>query len=145
MQKASAEIRPPETPVNPSCPAEDELREWAYAPDSEEPVPDFGLILSWQMDRGLLRRCIQFADDRHCPQAPFFLDVLYLWGDAVASASNFAETRSIYDEWLEVARGITDPAVKCWRHHARLIFQGLEPFDRDKWWKLARSDGQNGT
>src|SRR5262245_66509449 len=100
--------------MNPNCPTADELREWAYAPNSGEPVPDWGLVLSWQMDRGLLRRCIQFADDRHCPHAAFFLDALCLWVDGLARGSNFAATRGMYDEWLDVAKGLTDPAVKRW-------------------------------
>jgi hypothetical protein len=94
------------------------------------------------MDRGLLRRCIQFADDRDCPRAAYFLDVLYLWVEGVAKRNDFPVTRTLYDEWLEVARGIQDPAVKRWRHHARLILQGLEQFNRENWWGLAQADKQ---
>lgn len=128
--------------MKPSCPTDDELRAWAYAPDSKEPVQDWGLVLSWQMDRGLLRRCIQLADDHDCPQAAFFLDVLYLWVEGLANGSDFAATRSMYDDWLNVASGITDQAVKRWRHHARLIFQGVDQFDRTKWWALVETDRQ---
>jgi len=128
--------------VHPHNPTEEELRQWAYAPDSEEPVQDWGMILSWQMDRGLLRHCIEFADDGDCPQAAFFLDVLYQWVCLEAGRASFEATRDIYDEWLNVAKGIRDPAVKRWRHHARLIFQGLEPFDSQKWWKLLQSDNR---
>jgi hypothetical protein len=131
--------------INPNNPTEEELHEWAYAPDFEEPVQDWGLILSWQMDRGLLRRCIQFACDRNCPHADFFLDVLYLWVEGLAKREDFAATRGMYDVWLEVTRGIDNAAVKRWRHHSLLLFQGLEPFDREKWWRLAQSDDQIGT
>ena len=131
-------------PVNPHNPTEEELREWAYSEASEEPVQEWGLILSWQMDRGLLRRCIRFACDPNCPHADFFLGVLYLWVEGLAKREDFVATRGTYDDWLEGARGIDNVAVKRWRHRARLIFQGLEPFDRTGWWKLALSDRQSG-
>lgn len=126
--------------MNPYCPTEEELRDWAYSPDSVEPVQDWGLVLSWQMDRGLLRRCVQFADDGHCPQAAFFLDVLFQWVDGVVRGNDFAERRGMYDEWLDVAKGLADPVVKRWRHHARMIFQGLQTFDRQNWWELGQAD-----
>src|SRR5690348_6096400 len=74
-------------------PTENELHDWAYAPDAEEPVQDWGLRLSWQMDRGLLRRCVEFACDSDCPQADFFLDVLYLWVERIARREDFGVTR----------------------------------------------------
>jgi hypothetical protein len=96
------------------------------------------------MDRGLLRRCIRFADDRNCPQAAYFLEILYLWVDGLAQGIDFPVTRGLYDDWLDVARGINDSAVKRWRHHARRIFQGLEKFDREDWWRMAQTDKFDG-
>jgi hypothetical protein len=97
------------------------------------------------MDRGLLGRCIQYARDPNCPHANYFLDVLYLWVDGLARREDFTATRGMYDDWLDVAPGIKNVAVKRWMHHARPIFQGLAAFDRVKWCRLARSDDQIST
>jgi hypothetical protein len=115
-------------------PSEDELRNWAYDPAASEPAQDWDLILSWRLDRGLLGRCVECAADPGCPKAGFFLRVLYEWVDAVARDDNFDFRRSMYDGWLDAVKGIRDDRVRAWRHRARLLFQGVEPFDRERWW-----------
>lgn len=86
------------------------------------------------MERGLLGRCIAFAADPDCPKSEFFLLVLYQWLETAARNDSFEVNRMSYDDWLDVARGVRAPAVKRWRHEARLIFQGVVPFDREKWY-----------
>ena len=82
---------------NPSNPAEDELRAWAYDPDAREPMQDWDLVLAWQVDRGFLGRCVVYAADPSCPKADFFLDVLFQWVETAApvwSISTFSGRRS---------------------------------------------------
>jgi hypothetical protein len=118
---------------DPSSPITEELHDWAYDALAKHPTGDWELVLSWRMERGLLGRCVEYAADPECPNAQFFLDVLYQWVDTVATNKQFEVLKSLYDEWLEVARGTNDAKVKRWRHRARLVFQGIEPYDRERW------------
>ena len=118
------------------------MHAWAYDAEAESPAVEWELLLSWGMDRGRLRQCVTFADDTGCPQAEFFRLVLNQWVEVAANSPDFDVLRPTYDEWLDVARGITNPALKRWRRPARLIFQGLERFDRGQWWKVAAEDAE---
>ncbi len=119
---------------NACSPTEDELRHWAYDTTADIPMQDWELILSWRMERGLLARCVEYAADPGCPHAAFFLEVLYKWVEVVARYDRFEFLRSMYDDWLNVVHGVSDQRVKHWRHQARLVFQGVIPFEREKWW-----------
>jgi hypothetical protein len=125
---------------HPSYPTDDELRAWAADDDPVPPVQDWDLILCWRMDPGLLRLCVELAANAGAKASSFFLLVLYRFVVVVANDSQFDIKRSTYDSWLEVARGAKHPAVKRWRHEARLVLQGLKPFDRDNWWELWSQD-----
>ncbi len=116
-----------------SNPTDDDLRAWAYGPSTDTPIQDWDLVLSWGVDRGRLRHCVGYADDPSCPNASFFLELLYQWVKTVGRSPTFDVMRPADDEWLDVARGVTDPAVKRWRHLARLVFQGADPFGRERW------------
>jgi hypothetical protein len=119
---------------NATCPTLDERREWAADSETQEPVTDWDLVLSWRMEPGLLRLCVELAADPQCPKSSFFLLVLYQWVSVVARGQQFDALRPMYNEWLEVARGVANPVVKNWRHRARFIFQGIELFERERWW-----------
>jgi hypothetical protein len=120
---------------NAICPTHEELLEWAAEPESPEPVPDWDLVLAWSMERGLLRLCIDLAADAHSSKARFFRMVLYQWVAVVARNDQFETLRPIFNQWMDVARGVENPAVKRWRHQALLIFQGVELFEWNRWWK----------
>jgi len=119
---------------DPHKPAEDELRAWATDENAVAPIQDWDLILTWAMEPGLLRVCVELAADAACPNASFFLMVLYHWVAVVARSKHFEQTRSIYEGWMNVVRGVSDPAVKRWRHETLLIFQGIESFNWEQWW-----------
>jgi len=125
---------------DPFKPAEEELRAWAADERALAPLQDWDLVLSWAMEPGLLRLCVELAADPFCPQASFFLMVLYHWVAVVARDKQFKLRLTMYDRWLEVVRGVDDPAVKRWRHRAKLVFQGTEPFVREEWWAAWRGE-----
>lgn len=116
-------------------PTEPELRAWASLDGARQPSPEWELVLSWGMDRGRLRVCIQLAADPALANARFFLLLLYTWVSYVAGRENWEALRPEFDRWLDEAKGVRDVAVKRWRRRARLIFQGIEPFDRKGWWE----------
>jgi hypothetical protein len=121
-------------------PTEAELREWAAEEDTVAPEGDWELVLAWGMDQGRLRVCIELAASPGLPGARFFLMVLYTWVSHVARRVKSETWYRTFDRWLDEAKGVRDPAVKRWRRRARMIFQGVEPFDYETWWaRLARS------
>jgi hypothetical protein len=124
-------------------PTEEELRVWAADDGAVAPMQDWDLVLSWRMEPGFLGLCVELASDPVCPQAGFFLLVLYQWVAVSARGQNFEPCRSMYDRWLDKARGTANPAVKRWHHRARLLFQGIEPFEWNEWWALWRQEQTN--
>jgi hypothetical protein len=94
------------------------------------------------MEPGLLRLCIELASDAQSSKAKFFLMVLYHWVAVVARDERFEALMPMYNEWMNVARGIDDPTVKRWRHRALLIFQGIETLVWDRWWEGFANEGR---
>jgi hypothetical protein len=122
--------------ANPHNPTESELRAWAADGEAAEPAQDWELILAWHMDPSRLRALVDLAADPSLPHARFCLLALYQWVAYAAERPDFDGWRRQYDRWLDEARGVREPAVKRWRHAARLVVQGVEAFDRDRWWSV---------
>jgi len=57
---------------NPSYPTNDELRAWAAGADPVPPMQDWDLVLSWSMDPGFLRLCVELAEDTAAGASSFF-------------------------------------------------------------------------
>lgn len=114
-------------------PTEAELRAWAAEAGAAEPEGDWDLVLAWGMEPGRLRVFVELAADPTLPNARYFLMALYTWVSYAARRPDFDSWRPQYDRWLDAAKGVRDPAVKRWRHRARRIFQGLDPFDAHAW------------
>lgn len=121
---------------NPNNPTELELREWAAEAGAVPPVQDWELVLSWGVDAGRLRLFAELAADPTLPNGPFFLLALYQWVSYAARQKDTGSWRQQYDRWLDRAGIVRAPAVKRWRHRARLIFQGIERFDSEAWWSV---------
>ena len=115
-------------------PTEAELRAWAAEPGADELTGDWDLVLAWNMEPERLRLLVELAADTTLPNAPLFLRALYTWVWYVGRQQDFDSWRPYYDRWLDVAKGVRDPAVKRWRHRTRRIFQGIESFDKESWW-----------
>jgi hypothetical protein len=92
------------------------------------------------MDAGRLRTLVALAADATLPHARFCLLALYQWIAYAAQQPDFEARRPQYDRWLEEARGVRDPGVKRWRHQARLVVQGVERFDHERWWSGFTAD-----
>jgi hypothetical protein len=125
---------------DPNHPTEEELREWAADPESISPSPAWELLLSWGMEPGLLRVCVDLASDPDNMHRGLFRMVLYQWVETIQKGAEFEAYRTIYEGWLDALKGLTNPAIKRWRYEARRIIQGVRPFDRDRWWAECYSD-----
>ena len=118
----------------PIDPSPDDLRAWANDPDASPLKGDWELVLTWDMEPGRLRACIELAETHTNPHFVFFRQVLLEWVCQAVRSPEFAQRRQLYDAWLDQAKGIRDPWLKNWRHTAKLIFKGLEPYDNASWW-----------
>src|SRR3569832_80322 len=96
-------------------PSPGDLRTWASDPAAQPPSGEWPLVLSWKMEPGRLRVCIQLASDDHCPQADMFRRTLFEWVSVVARHRDFELQRLIADAWRDQARGAKDPRIKQWR------------------------------
>jgi hypothetical protein len=117
-----------------SHPTEAELRQWASDPKSHLPSQAWELLLSWSMEPGLLRVCVELASDPDNAHRGLFRRVLYQWVETILKQAEFEAYRTIYEGWLDALKGLTDSAIKRWRYEARRIIQGVRPFERDQWW-----------
>ena len=120
--------------ADPYNPTGAELRDWAADADAIPPHQEWELELAWGMEPGRLRVIVELAADPTSRKARYFLRLLYTWVYAVARRQDFDSWRVQFDRWLDQAKGVRDPAVKRWRHRARLIFQAIEPFNAESWW-----------
>ena len=127
----------------PSCASDDELRQWAYDADADEPTPDWDLVLCWSMVRGRLRLIAELADDAACPHADFFLLVLYRWIDYLCRDRGVDTAVPKKESHFDEIRGVRNPKVKRWRHQALRMLQGIEPYDRERWWQQCFAEMRN--
>ena len=125
-------------------PTVNELQKWAFEPNAYAPEQDWEWVLSKGMSNERLEACVELASDPACPTRQFFLRTLYVWVIVLAESRNFDIQRTWHDKLLDVCRGNHDPAVKRWRRRAKLVFQGVEPFDREKWWAPYHDEADGG-
>ena len=114
-------------PVNPVI---EEIRTWAYSPGALEPMEDWDLILESEAADEFY---LALAADAECPQATYFLHVLYLIvGDAVRSGYH-TRTRAQVESLLEVGEGLTSPAVQRWGARSRELMADPSRFSFEAW------------
>ena len=121
-------------------PTEPELRAWAAQAGADWPDQDWEVALARGIERKRLRLMAELADDESLPNARFFLLVLYTWVECHALDEAYGSWHAQFDRWLYETRGVRRPALKRWRHRARLVFQGVERFDAHSWWSRFETD-----
>jgi hypothetical protein len=106
-------------------PTEDEIRAWAYAPNSGEPVQDWDLVLATIGTAPLLLR---LAADRDCPHRTYFLGCLHVIAeDAVRTGYRTTPSHSL-EALLRDAAGIDDPGITTWAGRTRELMATRQPF-----------------
>ena len=115
---------------NPYDPGTEEIRAWAYAPGSLEPVQDWDLHLAHARHEKVY---LELASDASCPARDYFLRILYLIvGNAVRTRFK-SEPEYLISGFLERAQGYPDDAVQMWIVRSRELIRHPETFDYAQW------------
>lgn len=119
--------------ANPVDPTADELRAWAYQPDSvplESMPADWDLLLSGDQLIGTL---FDLAMDRACPARRFALHCLYIYA-ADGIRTNFrAHPRRRLRKFVEQAEQDGDELMAVWAHNTRVLLARPQLFDYRDW------------
>lgn len=119
--------------ANPVDPTADELRAWAYQPDSvplESMPADWDLLLAGDQLIGTL---FDLAMDRTCPARRFALHCLYIYA-ADGIRTNFrAHPRRRLRRFVEQAEQDGDEAMTVWAHNTRVLLSRPQLFDYHDW------------
>lgn len=119
--------------ANPVDPTPDELRAWAYQPDSVplQAMPaDWDLLLSGDH---LVATLFELAMDRGCPARRFALHCLYIYA-ADGIRTNFrAHPRRKLRRFVEQAEQEGDEPMAIWAHNTRVLLARPQEFNYHDW------------
>jgi hypothetical protein len=119
--------------ANPVDPTADELRGWAYAPQTvpAETLPtDWDLLLAGETLVGTL---FELALDPGCPARRFALHCLHIYaGDAIRTGFR-SHSRRRLRRLIERAAAEGDEALRLWAANCRALLERPELFDYPDW------------
>lgn len=115
---------------DPSNPAPDEVRAWAYDADAPEPCYDWDLMLCWVQHEPAY---LELASDESCPKRRYFLAVLYLMvGDAVRTKFR-SRPRPIVEGLIARGDAYSHPDIRLWQKRSSELLEVPERFDYEQW------------
>ena len=114
-----------------SNPIADDIRRWAFDPDAEEPVQDWDLLLATTDQEDLF---MELASDDTCPNAEYFLGVLYLIvGDAVRTEYRTHPKARIEDLLGMAEARFPKRCIYLWVRRSKDLMTHPESFLYDEW------------
>ena len=115
---------------DPWNPKKEELRKWAYDPESKWPDQDFDLSVTEIHFSELILEC---AIDENCPKKDFFLSCAYiLVGDAVRSGFNSTTKENVQD-FLKAVKITNNKNLLLLFERATKLIKNPLLFDYDLW------------
>ena len=115
---------------DPWNPSSYEVKEWAYTIGAIEPCQDWDLSLAWV---GFEDDFIGYASDASCPNADYFLHILYFMvGDSVRSKFNSTHESSVR-EFIKLGYASKNHKVRLWAQRATNLINHPEAFDYESW------------
>ena len=115
-------------PVNP---IEPEIRTWAGAQDTTEPMEDWDLILANDARDDLY---LELAARAELPRSRYFLHVLYLIvGDEVRFAERPHEPSARLQHLIRAADDIASPEIQRWLQRTKNLVAEPESFSYSAW------------
>lgn len=119
--------------ANPVDPSPDELRRWAYDPNSvplSQMPADWDLLVSGDH---LVKTLFELALDTTCPARRFALHCLYIYaGDAIRTGFKAHPQRRLR-KFVERAEEEGDDLMRAWAHNTRVLRGRPELFDYHDW------------
>jgi hypothetical protein len=116
--------------ADPWNPSSTEIRAWAYRADAVEPCEDWTLALSWARHE---RDYLEFAADPRCPNADFFLHLVYfIVGKAVHSEFR-PEPEPVIRGFIDLAANTRSRRLRLWRERALQLLKHPADFDYAAW------------
>jgi hypothetical protein len=116
-------------------PRPDELRDWAYHPDSValETMPsDWDLLIATNRLAGTL---FELAMDPDCPARRFALHCLYIYA-ASGIRDNFREQpKRKLRRYVEQAEKVGDETMRLWAHNTRMLLARRDLFNYPDWYE----------
>ncbi|BCJ71872.1 MULTISPECIES: hypothetical protein [Catellatospora] len=119
--------------ANPVDPTPNELRTWAYAPESVPLTampPDWDLLVSG--DR-LINTLFDLAMDTSCPARRFALHCLYIYAADAIRTGFKAHPRRKLRKLVEEAEEEGDEQMAVWAHNTRVLLARPGLFDYNDW------------
>jgi hypothetical protein len=119
--------------ANPVDPAPDEMKKWAYNPDSVrlETMPaDWDLLVS--NDR-LIATLVALAFDPQCPARRFALHCMYIYAADAIRTGFRAHPRRRVKKFVEQAEEQGDAMLTTWAHNVRALQARPDLFDYYDW------------
>lgn len=108
----------------------EEVKRWAFDPDSLYPCEDWPLALE---DQGLAEKYMYLAVDPACPKRVVFLNALYLLvGDAVRSWQGRGPAPQL-DNLFALAESIGHPELSQWASESKALVRDLTTFEYEYW------------
>ena len=115
---------------NPWNPSIEDVLEWAYDPNSDDPCQDWDLALTWV---GYQAEYIHLACDKNCPKRDFFLHMLYLLvGDQVRCNYRSVSKEAVL-EFIEQGRYTSNQDVQLWRERSIELIKNPDTFNYHDW------------
>ncbi len=120
----------PPTVTEPASSLRDEIRAWAFTKGAKEPEQDWDLQLANLREYDLY---VELAADADCPNADYFLRLLYLIvGDAVRTSYR-SESAEIVQQLLGRSREYADLRMDRWRARSLELMRSPDAFVYEDW------------
>jgi hypothetical protein len=119
--------------ANPVDPSPNEIRAWAYHPDTiqlQTMPPDWDLLVA--NDR-LVGTLFEVAMDAACPARRFALHCLYIYAADAIRTDFRAHPRRRLRKFVEQAEEDGDELLTTWAHNTRMLLARPELFDYHEW------------
>jgi hypothetical protein len=121
--------------ANPVDPNPDELRAWAYEPDSvplDVLPPDWDLLVATNRLVGVL---FELASDPQCPARRFALHCLYIYSAGEIRTNPRDGLRRKLRKLLDQADQSLEQSLRIWAHNTRALGSEPELFDYQEWYE----------
>ncbi|HEV3083175.1 MAG TPA: hypothetical protein VGY66_25545 [Gemmataceae bacterium] len=111
-----------------SNPTADDIRQWAFEPDTLSASEDWDLMIT---GIGFEDLFLELVENPECPKSDFFLHCLYLW--VYQNVRGDGPTAEV-ERLLQRGQASYEPALRRWARRSRALIADPRRADRHLWW-----------